>query len=377
MHRPTAIAILLTALQFAAPASAQAEAIAAEPAVDLEAPEPPALEPDWLPAAGALVPGLLVHGSGHMIGGDVDGGLKLLAIEGLGLGLVGAGLAPIVTLGASRKVIGPAYALTLAGLGLFSISGAADLYGAIFSGRPAGAPEREHPWLSLRADYTWVHDPRFATGNLLGLAATGWLWGVRLEPKGLFALDADQQHLRLDAAWRIIGPAGPSCGPAADGTFLELSAAADYQRHAEDGFAVLGLEVFALGRYDMGRLLPSLTGSFAELGLGWGIQLFDYRALDSGLGQDAVPQLLMRFGYGIYLGAPGRRWGEVRFFYDHRHDDLAGGLSLGFAGDGVGGHFGLDGHLWLSPSWGLAAGLRAGSAWVATVGVMWRLGTGP
>lgn len=374
MHRLTAIALPLTLTLLACPPGARGGEDPGSSPADLDAPGPAALKPGWLPAAGALVPGLLVHGSGHMIGGDLDGGLTLLAIEGVGLGLMGAGLAPIVTLGASRKVIGPAYALTLAGLGLFSISGAADLYGTIFSGRPLGAPERAHPWLSVRADYTWVHDPRFATGNLVGLAATAWLWGARLEPKALFALDADQQQLRLDAAWRIIGPAGPSCGPAADGTFLELSAAADYQRHAEDGFAVLGLEVFALGRYDMGRLLPSLAGSFAELGLGWGIQLFDYLALDSGLGQDATPQLLMRFGYGLYLGTPGRRWGEVRFFYDHRHDDLAGGLSLGFAGDGVGGHFGLDGHLWLAPTWGLAAGLRAGSAWVASVGVMWRLG---
>jgi len=345
--------------------------------VDLEAEVPAALEPGWLPAAGALVPGLLVHGSGHMIGGDVDGGLKLLALEGVGLGLMGAGLAPIATLGASRKVIGPAYALTLTGLGLFAISGAADLYGSLFSGHPLGAPEREHPWLSVRAGYTWVHDPRFTTGHLASLEATTWLWGLRLTPRALFALDADQQHLRLDAAWRILGPAGPTCGPAADGSFLELSFAADYQRHAEDGFAVLGLEGFALGRLDMDRLLPSLRGSFAELGLGWGIQLFDYRALPSGLGQDAVPQLLMRFAYGLYLGTPGRRWGEVAFYYDHRHDDLAGGLSLGFAGDGVGGYFGLGGHLWLSPDWGLAADLRAGSAWVASVAVLWRMGGAP
>lgn len=377
MYRLTPMAIPMVLALLVGPASARGEGEAGPASTDLEAPEPAALEPGWLPVAGALAPGLLIHGSGHMIGGDIDGGLTLLAIEGVGLGLMGAGLAPIVTLGASRKVIGPAYALTLAGLGLFSISGTADLYGAIFSGRPPGTPEREHPWLSLRAAYTWVHDPRFDTGHLLGLQATTWLWGLRLEPRALFALDADQQHLRLDAAWRILGPAGPTCGPAIDGTFIELSLAADYQRHAEDGFAVLGLEAFALGRYDMGRLMPSLAGSFAELGLGWGLQLFDYRALDSGLGQDATPQLLMRFGYGLYLGTPGQRWGEVRFFYDHRHDDLAGGLSLGFAGDGVGGHFGLDGHFWLTPTWGLAAGIRAGSAWVASVGVMWRLGGEP
>lgn len=212
---------------------------------------------------------------------------------------------------------------------------------------------------------------------MASLEATTWLWGVRLRPRGLFALDADQQQLRLDAAWRLLGPAGPTCGPADGGSFLELSLAADWQRHADDGFSVLGLEVSVLGRYDMGRLNPSLTGSFAELGLGWGLQLFDYQALDSGLGQDAVPQLLMRFAYGLYLGTPGQRWGEVRFYYDHRHDDLAGGLSLGFAGDGVGGHFGLGGHLWLTPDWGLAADLRAGSAWVGSVAVLWRLGGEP
>lgn len=107
---------------------------------DLQEPSLALLEPGWLPATAALVPGLLVHGSGHMIGGDVDGGLRLLALQGVGLGLMGAGLAPIFALGASRKVIGPAYAITLTGLGLYAISGAADLYGSLFPDVPSARP---------------------------------------------------------------------------------------------------------------------------------------------------------------------------------------------------------------------------------------------
>ena len=52
--------------------------------------------------------------------------------------------------------------------------------------------------------------------------------------------------------------------------------------------------------------------------------------------------LLARFGFGMYLGDPAERGGEVVVYYDHRHDDFAAGLKLTGLGSGIPGHFGAE-----------------------------------
>ena len=355
-------------------AEVQVEPLAEKP----EQVETTPMQPGWLPAAGALVPGVLVHGTGHFLGGDNDTAWKLLAIEGAGITAMAAGLVPIATLDASRKVIGlVAFPITLVGAGLFVISGSADLYGSIAGGEALGSPETHAAWVEARAGAAWVHDPQFAYSGFAKVEVTARAHGLRLSAGSWVALDDDNQRSRLELAFRLLGPRAPPAKRSPDGTWLELQTAVTWHRYGSDGFEVIGKEVFLAGRYDMGRLADSLRGSFAELGLGWGLEYYGWQRAGLDIGQDKEDLLLMRIGYGLYLGQPGELWGEAMFFYDHRHDDFAAGTSVGFVGDGVPGHFGLDGFFYLTPSWGLDLQLQAGSAWIVSLGARWRLGSGP
>ena len=97
-----------------------------------------------LPAAVSVVPGLLLHGMGPLVAGDTRTAARHFLLEGSGLGLLIAGGVPIAMSGASRRVIGPLYAVTLAGVGLFSISTLSNLYGALAPAFPPGeVPQRE------------------------------------------------------------------------------------------------------------------------------------------------------------------------------------------------------------------------------------------
>lgn len=51
-------------------------------------------EPGLLPAAAALLPGLVLHGAGHWLAGDRATAWRLLAAQGTGLGLLAVGGAP-------------------------------------------------------------------------------------------------------------------------------------------------------------------------------------------------------------------------------------------------------------------------------------------
>ena len=84
--------------------------------------------------------------------------------------------------------------------------------------------------------------------------------------------------------------------------------------------------------------------------------------------------LLARFGFGLYVGRRADRWGEVRIYYDHRHDDFAGGLKMPGLGSGPLGHFGLDGRAFVSDRWGARAEVQAGAAWVAGLSLVYRYG---
>ena len=59
--------------------------------------------------------------------------------------------------------------------------------------------------------------------------------------------------------------------------------------------------------------------------------------------------------------------------YDHRHDDFAAGLQLPGLGSGPAGHFGLASEIFVSPRWGLAADIQAGSAYVAGLSLLYRI----
>ncbi len=325
-----------------------------------------------LSAVAAVVPGLVVHGSGHFVAGDPDTGYRLLAIEGIGLGMLAAGFVPIFATGASRRIIGPAAALSIAGAGLFAISALADLYGVIAPEGGAGAPSRGAPAIEADVGYRYVYDPVFAYRNFVVYGLDWRAGSFRTHPSAWFSLEENVSRVRVPASLRIVGPKPAPLPEASDGSYLDVEGA--FTRHADlvDRFVTTTGELSVQGRLDMERVAPSLTGSFAELGFGWAMQSYRYEV--KGASADVGELLLARFAYGMYVGWPGRARGEVAIYYDHRHDDFAAGLKIPGIPSGVAGHFGIEGRAFVSEAWGFAGEAAAGSAYVVGLSLLFRHG---
>ncbi len=82
-----------------------------------------------LATGAAVVPGVIVHGAGHYVLGDSGTAGKLLLAEGIGLGMVAVGGTGLFLTGASRYTVGPLAAISMFGVGVFSLSLIADVYG--------------------------------------------------------------------------------------------------------------------------------------------------------------------------------------------------------------------------------------------------------
>ncbi|MCB9561330.1 MAG: hypothetical protein H6708_13060 [Kofleriaceae bacterium] len=184
-----------------------------------------------------------------------------------------------------------------------------------------------------------------------------------MAPSALVAIDGDAQRGEVEARWRLRG-AAPGAGVIASGTRLELRGDAFAIRRA--GFAVVTGELGLRGRLDLGRVAPALDGAFGEAGVGLGLEVTRYDAGDL----DATELVTARFGLGLYLGCG---QGEALLWYEHRRDDLAGGLAAWRAAGFIG-RAGLTGAWSLTPRWAIAAEVQAGSAWVTTLAVRRRGG---
>ena len=85
--------------------------------------------------------------------------------------------------------------------------------------------------------------------------------------------------------------------------------------------------------------------------------------------------LLARFGFGVYLGGDSLPRGELLLYYDHRHDDFAGGFDQAFVG--IAGHVGVDAKLYLSEQLGLRTEVEVGGATLAGLSLLVREGVTP
>jgi hypothetical protein len=337
------------------------------PSVVRAADEPPAFHPGAAAKGAAIFPGLVLHGTGHLVAGDRRTAYRLMALEGAGLGLTAAGFATLAATGASRHLSPPIFATPVAGVGLFIISWLADVQGVTMPAGGRGAPLPSAPVLEARLGTRYVYDPTIAYGTLVGPALDLRWRRWRLSPGAWIATAGHNVRANLEAGFRFVGPRPGAL--AADGSYVEAVLGATHHRFREN-FDLTVLEAEARGRVDLRRLGPSLSGSFAEwgLGLGWALTHFHVGARET----DADGLLLARFGYGLYFGqAPGRT-GEVMAYYDHRHDDYAGGLKLTGLGSGAAGHVGLEGTFYFLARWGLRIEAQAGSAYLAGLALVHR-----
>ena len=322
----------------------------------------------------ALVPGLAVHGAGHYVLGDPDTGSRLLLAEGVGLGAVAVGGVSLFLTGASRYLVAPLAVLTIAGVGVFAVSWFADIYGVAAGPDGTGAPLLLAPRLETELGFRYVYDPQFAYNSFFVSGFNLRFHDFRVEPSAWTALDDANARYRVLAAWGIFGPRPAPAPRARDGSRLELQAAATHHRYDSDGFNTVTAELALDGRLDLERWAAPLRGSFADFGVGAALQTYDYDVEDLGFATDVEQMLLVRFGFGMYLGDPAERGGEVIFYYDHRHDDFAAGLKLTGLGSGIPGHFGAEARYYFNHDFGLLLDAQAGSAYLAGLSLLYRVG---
>jgi hypothetical protein len=348
--------------------------LVALPSVGRADDDPPELHRGLGASGAALFPGVVVHGTGHLVAGDRPTAYRLMVMEGAGLGLTAAGFATLAVTGASRHLSPLIFASPVAGVGLFVVSWLADVQGVSLPLEARGAPLLTAPTLEARFGTRYVHDPTIDYGTLVGPGLDLRWQRWRLSPGAWIATSGHNVRFELEGAYRATGPRPGAL--AADGSHVDVVLGATHHRFRED-FDLTVLAAEARGRFDLRRISPTLAGSFADwgLGLGWSLTHFHVGARET----DGDGLLLARFGYGLYFGhAPGRM-GEVMAYYDHRHDDYAGGAKLTGLGSGAAGHGGLEGTWYFHPRWGVRAEAQAGSAYLAGLAVIHRspLAEGP
>ena len=331
-----------------------------------------------LPVMAGIVPGLLAHGAGHYVGGDRKSAWSLLKWEGLGLGFIAGGVTGLALTGAARQTVGMLALLTVTGAGMFITSWLADLYGVLAPAGGWGSPLRVEPWLQARLGMRYMSDPTLGgewfLGPALDLRFKRWRWS----PGAWIAAGSQNMRFENALAYRAYGPLPASDKLALDGSYVDIVAGQFHHRYREEfspalnsTFQITSVDVRVEARLDLQRILPSLTGSFVEGNAGAGLAAYHFPTPSA---TEASSVLLGGFGFGVYLGREPARWGQARMYYNHRHDDFAGGLKTPGLGSGALGHFGADLVAYLSQHWGFRTDVQAGSAWIVGLSALYRYG---
>jgi hypothetical protein len=327
-----------------------------------------------LPAAAAVGPGLVVHGSGHWALGEPATARRLLLLEGIGLGMFLAGGLTIVFTGASRYFVAPAATVTVAGFGLFSTSYLADIYGSVSTDGAATLSRYRPParW-ETELGYRRVSDPQFAYRDFMVERVSRQIGPLRLSPSGMFDVEGETARYRFETQYRV---AGVSDDPTpSDLSYVDLTLGFVHQRHRPEHFTKSSAELSVDGRYDLARLGRTLRGSFIELSAGYALSRLDYDLRGLSVPHDLEHLLLGRIGFGVTLRGLSAPGSEALLYYDHRHDDYAAGLKLTGLGSGVAGHFGLSARWFFTESIGVAGDVQAGSAYLGGASLLFRPST--
>lgn len=304
------------------------------------------------PVAVSIVPGLLVHGSGHFAAKQPATGRKLLAAEAVGIGMIGLSLLALSRTGASRRIVAPVAVTAVIGVGLFAFSALSDIYGVVAPDGGFGSP-RARPVLETSAGVRGVYDPQFRYGAVIDESIDA-RW-ERLHLRGDAASAPSGGYSRLAALIGVALTRG-----------LDLEGVVSHRAYRNDGFRALTFEARLSGRYDLAHFAPTLRGSFAELQVGAAVASYQYAHGSV----EADDLLLLRVGYGMYLG----RWSEASIYYDHRRDTIAGGALIPGIAAGYGGFVGLDARWFLDERWGVAFDARAGGAYLLGASLVFRQG---
>jgi hypothetical protein len=240
---------------------------------------------------------------------------------------------------------------------LFLSSWLADIWVAAGGAQRAVTPSAMPPW-SVEVTTTWQHDA-YRERALFGAAGRVELGRLGLAAGGYVDARNASRSSEGGARWRLWGPAATG-RVITDGSRLVVRATARRERDDTDQVTLVTAEAELSGRLDLDRLDPGIRGSFLELSAGGGLTRTTYP--QGHHDRDAI--LLAGFAWGAYLGDRG----ELRLFYDHRRDGLAGGLDASHAAGFVG-SFGASTELRVAGTWAVRGELQIGNAWVTTLGI--------
>ncbi len=316
----------------------------------------------------SLVPGVLLHGSGHYVHGCKRLGERLFWMELAGLGLVLVALAPAPIFGGNAVLVPVQAFIAMSGVALFSGSWLLDVYGTAVPQASRGLPMNRMPSMETLVGYRYVYDPIFDFRHFFTQGFDLWQGALRVMPRADFAIAGRNARYRLPVAYRLMGPTSRHATEL--GSFLDVLAGLTRHDFSTDGFEATTVELAAQSRFDLASVDPGLWGTFAELGAGVGLTRYAYEA--PGAGSDLSSLLLMSFSFGSYFGDPTGRGGEIKLTYDHRHDDFAAGSKLPGLGSGAIGHFGLEARGYLDSRFGALVDVQAGSAYVLGLSLLYR-----
>ena len=148
-------------------------------------------------------------------------------------------------------------------------------------------------------------------------------------------------------------------------SWLDLRTGGRLQRDNDDRVTQLVGEVEIAGRLALGSFDRAMRSNFVELSSGIALDRVTYNAMTSEV--DSI--LLGTFAWGMYL--PG---GELRLYYDHRRDGLAGGIDA-WRASGYFGSFGAALDLAVDGPWALRGDLQVGNSYLTTLAIAYRGGS--
>ncbi|HEY5936798.1 MAG TPA: hypothetical protein VIU61_19250 [Kofleriaceae bacterium] len=302
--------------------------------------------------AAAVIPGIFVRGLGSWIVGETRTAKRLLATAAIGVGAGAIGGAPI-GLGGGSPYTTPGLPLVIVGGGLALTTWIADIAVAAGLERP-GVARAVAPW-SVELGTSWLHDA-YRERALIRAAGT-----YELSRFGFGAstfVDPEGDSITVDGEIRV---------RILDRDGMRLGARTLIRRHRDDldRVTLVTGEAEAVTRIELSRLDPVLAGQFVDLGLGLGIEHARYPNGESGNSS----LLLGGFAWGAFIGNKG----EVRLFYDHRRDSLAGGLAAWRAAGFVG-SFGAALDFAVARNWSVRGELEVGNAYLSTFAIRYRGG---
>ncbi len=309
----------------------------------------------------AVVPGILVHGIGSYTVKECFLAKRLLAMEGVGIVGMAAGGLPTGISGGNPYTI-PFVPLLTTGTGLFLSSWLTDIWVAADGPSSLPEPRAQAPW-AIELGSVYQRDA-YRHRLYARAAARIELRRVGITASGLQHAGGDAYESALGTEVRLLG--APASGRyLLDTTRLAARVVGRYRHDDDDMVGVATGEVELAGRYDHRRIAKQLAGTFTDVSVGVAFE----RASYTPGGHDTSTLLLSTFAWGMYL----RNLGEVRLFYDHRRDSLAGGLHAGRAAGFIG-SFGtaLDLRVW--GPWAAHAEIEYGSGWIGTLAVRYQGG---